>query len=168
MGRIGLFPLLLKNGCSQSSRFLPQASRIVSSGDENGNGPQEPPSKTAYYASLYYTSIGTFFSYSSKNTTNTKIRNTPWQRLVANYFASEVRKRLSTMISYRFVRQKPILKLVFYKRPMVAFYRHFRRAACSPSQNMGNNFSGRPFSNNTSVLNNTEFIFLRTFPKTQV
>ena len=36
MGRIRLFPLLFQNGCSQSSRFLPQARRIVGSGDENG------------------------------------------------------------------------------------------------------------------------------------
>ena len=35
MGRIRLFPLLFQNGCS-SSRFLPQARRIVGSGDENG------------------------------------------------------------------------------------------------------------------------------------
>ena len=35
MGRILLFPLLLQNGCSQSSRFLPQARRILGSGDEN-------------------------------------------------------------------------------------------------------------------------------------
>ena len=35
MGRIRLFPLLFQNGCSQSSRFLPQAKRIVGSGDEN-------------------------------------------------------------------------------------------------------------------------------------
>ena len=34
MGRIRLFPLLFQNGCSQSSRFLPQARRIVGSGDE--------------------------------------------------------------------------------------------------------------------------------------
>ena len=34
-GRIRLFPLLFQNGCSQSSRFLPQARRIVGSGDEN-------------------------------------------------------------------------------------------------------------------------------------
>ena len=33
---IRLFPLLFQNGCSQSSRFLPQARRIVGSGDENG------------------------------------------------------------------------------------------------------------------------------------
>ena len=37
MGRIQLFPLLFQNGCSQSSRFQPQARRIVGSGDENGN-----------------------------------------------------------------------------------------------------------------------------------
>ena len=36
MGRIRLFPLLFLNGCSQSSRFLLQARRIVGSGDENG------------------------------------------------------------------------------------------------------------------------------------
>ena len=36
MGRIWLFPLLFKNGCSQSSQFLPQARRIVGSGDKNG------------------------------------------------------------------------------------------------------------------------------------
>ena len=36
MGRIQLFPLLFQNGCSQSSRFLLQARRIVGSGDENG------------------------------------------------------------------------------------------------------------------------------------
>ena len=36
MGRIRLYPLLFQNGCSQSSRFLPQARRIVGSGDENG------------------------------------------------------------------------------------------------------------------------------------
>ena len=35
MGRIRLFPLLFQNGCSQSSRFLPQARRIVGYGDEN-------------------------------------------------------------------------------------------------------------------------------------
>ena len=35
MGRIRLFPLLFPNGCSQNSRFLPQARRIVGSGDEN-------------------------------------------------------------------------------------------------------------------------------------
>ena len=35
MGRNRLFPLLFQNGCSQSSRFLPQARRIVGSGDEN-------------------------------------------------------------------------------------------------------------------------------------
>ena len=35
MGRIRLFPLLFQNSCSQSSRFLPQARRIVGSGDEN-------------------------------------------------------------------------------------------------------------------------------------
>ena len=35
MGRIRLFPLLFQNDCSQSSRFLPQARRIVGSGDEN-------------------------------------------------------------------------------------------------------------------------------------
>ena len=35
MGRIRLFPLLFQNGCSQSSQFLPQARRIVGSGDEN-------------------------------------------------------------------------------------------------------------------------------------
>ena len=34
--RIRLFPLFFHNGCSQSSRFLPQARRIVGSGDENG------------------------------------------------------------------------------------------------------------------------------------
>ena len=34
MGRIRLFPLLFQNGCSQSSRFLPQARRIVGSGPE--------------------------------------------------------------------------------------------------------------------------------------
>ena len=33
--RIRLFPLFFHNGCSQSSRFLPQARRIVGSGDEN-------------------------------------------------------------------------------------------------------------------------------------
>ena len=33
--RIQLFPLFFQNGCSQSSRFLPQARRIVGSGDEN-------------------------------------------------------------------------------------------------------------------------------------
>ena len=33
--RIRLFPLFFHNGCSQSSRFLPQTRRIVSSGDEN-------------------------------------------------------------------------------------------------------------------------------------
>ena len=38
MGRIRLFPLLFQNDCSQSSRFLPQARRIVSSGDENVSG----------------------------------------------------------------------------------------------------------------------------------
>ena len=32
--RIRLFPLFFHNGCSQSSRFLPQARRIVGSGDE--------------------------------------------------------------------------------------------------------------------------------------
>ena len=36
MGRIRLFPLLCQNGCS---RFLPQARRIVDSGDENGSSP---------------------------------------------------------------------------------------------------------------------------------
>ena len=35
MGRILLFPLVYQNGCSQSSRFLPQARRILGSGDEN-------------------------------------------------------------------------------------------------------------------------------------
>ena len=35
MGRIPLFPLLFQNGCSQSYRFLPQARRIVGSGDRN-------------------------------------------------------------------------------------------------------------------------------------
>ena len=35
MGTIRLFPLLFQNGCSQSSRFLPQARRIVGSGDED-------------------------------------------------------------------------------------------------------------------------------------
>ena len=40
MGRIRLFPLLFQNGCSQSSRFLPQARRIVGSGDENALGQQ--------------------------------------------------------------------------------------------------------------------------------
>ena len=35
MGRIRIFPLLFQNGCSRSSRFLPQARRIVGSGDEN-------------------------------------------------------------------------------------------------------------------------------------
>ena len=35
MGRIRLFPLLFQNVCSQSSRFLSQARRIVGSGDEN-------------------------------------------------------------------------------------------------------------------------------------
>ena len=35
-GRIRLFPLLFQNVCSQSSQFLPQARRIVGSGDENG------------------------------------------------------------------------------------------------------------------------------------
>ena len=34
--RIRLFPLFFHNGCSQSSRFLPQARRIVGSGVENG------------------------------------------------------------------------------------------------------------------------------------
>ena len=34
-GRIRLFPLLFQNGCSQSSRFLPQFRRIVGSEDEN-------------------------------------------------------------------------------------------------------------------------------------
>ena len=29
-------PFFFQNGCSQSSRFLPQARRIVGSGDENG------------------------------------------------------------------------------------------------------------------------------------
>ena len=33
--RIRLFPLFFHNGCSQSSRFLPQTRRIVGSGDEN-------------------------------------------------------------------------------------------------------------------------------------
>ena len=37
MGRIRLFRLLFQNGCSQSSRFLLQARRIIGSGDENGN-----------------------------------------------------------------------------------------------------------------------------------
>ena len=37
-GTIRLFPLLFQNGCSQSSRFLPQARRIEGSGDENGQG----------------------------------------------------------------------------------------------------------------------------------
>ena len=37
MGRIRLSPLLFQNGCSQSSRFLPQARRIVGSGDENAS-----------------------------------------------------------------------------------------------------------------------------------
>ena len=41
MGRIRLFPLLFQNGCSQSSRFLPQARRIVGSGDENGTHADE-------------------------------------------------------------------------------------------------------------------------------
>ena len=36
MGRIPLFPLLFQNRCSQSSRFLPQARRIVGSKDKNG------------------------------------------------------------------------------------------------------------------------------------
>ena len=36
MGRIQLFPLLFQNGWLQSSRFLLQARRIVSSGDEDG------------------------------------------------------------------------------------------------------------------------------------
>ena len=40
--RIRLFPLFFHNGCSQSSRFLPQARRIVGSGDEIG--PQRPRS----------------------------------------------------------------------------------------------------------------------------
>ena len=35
MGRIRLFPLLFQNRCSQSSRFVLQAGRIVGSGDEN-------------------------------------------------------------------------------------------------------------------------------------
>ena len=35
MDRIRLLPLLFQNGCSQSSRFLLQARRIVGSGDEN-------------------------------------------------------------------------------------------------------------------------------------
>ena len=34
---IRLFPLFFHNGCSQSSRFLPQARRIEGSGDENGS-----------------------------------------------------------------------------------------------------------------------------------
>ena len=33
--RIRLFPLFFHNGCSQSSRFLPQVRRIAGSGDEN-------------------------------------------------------------------------------------------------------------------------------------
>ena len=37
MGRIRLFSLLFQNGCSQSSRFLPQARRIVGSGDKNAS-----------------------------------------------------------------------------------------------------------------------------------
>ena len=41
MGRIRLFPLLFQNGCSQSSRFLPQARRIVGSGDENAHRYQQ-------------------------------------------------------------------------------------------------------------------------------
>ena len=39
MGSIRLFPLLFQSGCSQSSRFLPQARRIVGFGDENGFSP---------------------------------------------------------------------------------------------------------------------------------
>ena len=35
--RIRLFPLFFHNGCSQSSRFLPQARRIVGSRVENGD-----------------------------------------------------------------------------------------------------------------------------------
>ena len=38
MGRIWFFPLFFQNGCSKSSRFLPQARRIVGSGDENDGG----------------------------------------------------------------------------------------------------------------------------------
>ena len=34
--RIRFFPLFFHNGCSESSRFLPQARRIVGSGVENG------------------------------------------------------------------------------------------------------------------------------------
>ena len=39
MGRIRLFPMLFQTGCSQSTRFLPQARRIVGSGDENAVSP---------------------------------------------------------------------------------------------------------------------------------
>ena len=42
MGRIRLFPLLFQNGCSQSSRFLPQARRIVGSEDENVTAQTNP------------------------------------------------------------------------------------------------------------------------------
>ena len=38
--RIRLFPLFFQNGCSQSSRFLPQARRIVGSGTRMGRLPE--------------------------------------------------------------------------------------------------------------------------------
>ena len=40
--RIRLFPLFFHNGCSQSSQFLPQARRIVGSGDENAFSHKSP------------------------------------------------------------------------------------------------------------------------------
>ena len=50
MGRIRLFSLLFQNGCSQSSRFLPQAWRIVGAGDENA-----PKDFTRFKVHLYHT-----------------------------------------------------------------------------------------------------------------
>ena len=53
--RIRLFPLFFYNGCSQSSRFLPQARRIVGSGVENGTfeTTPSPPTDTPPVTDLF-------------------------------------------------------------------------------------------------------------------
>ena len=60
MGRIRLFPLFFQNGCSQSSRFLPQARRILGSRDENGEGQVDESGTAAilYLESSFLTAHG--------------------------------------------------------------------------------------------------------------
>ena len=55
--RIRLFPLLFQPGCSQSSRFRPQAKRIVGSGDENV---ADQDTHLGWLASVYACSIHSY------------------------------------------------------------------------------------------------------------